>query len=324
MPRTTNSNGRRRDRAGWCSPAGTCRRPSTRVLGGESRPMMAPRDLRGTRRVLVRLYLVLRGTSRGSPRHSTAKLAKKFFRRSSVDAAEPVRDGDAPHAGHRRDARLVGERDRERQAHRVARDEPLAARALVAVVEAPRAPSAARRTGRCTAPCRAPCSTCGSSSAAGASRCTGRYFIVVPTTVRELPPPRPRTARVKTPFSRWRWTCARAAARGSCVTITMVFLKSRLSVSSRPRISSALLRVEVAGRLVGDEHRRIGDDRARDRDALLLAARELPRVVLRAIRQADDLERGHRALAALASSTGCVSSSGSSTFSTAVSTGIRL
>ena len=40
------------------------------------------------------------------------------------------------------------------------------------------------------------------------------------------------------------------------------------------------LRVEVAGRLVGHQHRRVGDDGARDGDALLLSARELPRVVL--------------------------------------------
>ena len=35
--------------------------------------------------------------------------------------------------------------------------------------------------------------------------------------------------------------------------------------------------VEVAGRLVGEDHRRVGDERARDRDALLLAAGELGR-----------------------------------------------
>ena len=42
----------------------------------------------------------------------------------------------------------------------------------------------------------------------------------------------------------------------------------------------ARLAIEVAGRLVAEQQRRIGDDRARDADALLLAARELPRVVL--------------------------------------------
>ena len=43
------------------------------------------------------------------------------------------------------------------------------------------------------------------------------------------------------------------------------------------------LAVEIAGRLVAQQQRRVGDDGARDADALLLAARELPRVVLRAI-----------------------------------------
>src|SRR5688572_10280450 len=47
-------------------------------------------------------------------------------------------------------------------------------------------------------------------------------------------------------------------------------------------------RVEIACRLVGDEHRRIGNDRPRDGDTLLLSARELSRIMLRAIRQAHD------------------------------------
>ena len=54
------------------------------------------------------------------------------------------------------------------------------------------------------------------------------------------------------------------------------------------------LAIEIAGRLVAEQQRRIGDDRARDADALLLAARELPRVVLRAVGQADDLQRDRR------------------------------
>ena len=51
------------------------------------------------------------------------------------------------------------------------------------------------------------------------------------------------------------------------------------------------LAVEVAGGLVGEQQRRVGDDRARDRDALLLAARELARVVVEAVAEPDDLER---------------------------------
>ena len=54
------------------------------------------------------------------------------------------------------------------------------------------------------------------------------------------------------------------------------------------------LAIEVAGRLVAQQQRRIGDDRAGDADALLLAAGELARVVLRAVAEADDVERGRR------------------------------
>src|SRR5208283_1853885 len=46
---------------------------------------------------------------------------------------------------------------------------------------------------------------------------------------------------VNTPLSRWRWTCARAAARGSWVTMMMVLLNSLLKVCIKSRISSALL-----------------------------------------------------------------------------------
>ena len=48
-------------------------------------------------------------------------------------------------------------------------------------------------------------------------------------------------------------------------------------------------RVERAGRLVGEDQQRLGDQRARDRHALLLAARELRRVVVRAVGQPDAL-----------------------------------
>ena len=51
------------------------------------------------------------------------------------------------------------------------------------------------------------------------------------------------------------------------------------------------LAIEVAGRLVAQQQRRVGDDRAGDADALLLAAGELPRVVLRAVGEADDRQR---------------------------------
>ncbi len=59
------------------------------------------------------------------------------------------------------------------------------------------------------------------------------------------------------------------------------------------------LAIEIARRLVAQQQRRIGDDGARDADALLLAARQLPRIVFGAVREADDLQRDRDALAAL-------------------------
>src|SRR5262245_42390608 len=55
--------------------------------------------------------------------------------------------------------------------------------------------------------------------------------------------------------------------------------------------------IQVAGRLVGQDQLRVVDERAGDRDALLLSARELARVVVPAVREADDLEAPHRLLA---------------------------
>ena len=49
-------------------------------------------------------------------------------------------------------------------------------------------------------------------------------------------------------------------------------------------------RVEVAGRLVGDDQARVVDERAGDRRALLLAARQLVRALLRLGGQADEGE----------------------------------
>ena len=57
--------------------------------------------------------------------------------------------------------------------------------------------------------------------------------------------------------------------------------------------------VEVAGRLVADQERRIGHDGARDRHALLLAARELPRLVPGAVREADQRQRDRARAGAL-------------------------
>ena len=54
--------------------------------------------------------------------------------------------------------------------------------------------------------------------------------------------------------------------------------------------------VERARGFVGEDHERVGHDRARERDALLLAARHLHRAVIRARAETELLERGVRAL----------------------------
>ena len=54
-----------------------------------------------------------------------------------------------------------------------------------------------------------------------------------------------------------------------------------------PHHLDAGARVEVAGRLVGEQDRRVGDERARDRDALLLTAGQLIRVMIGALAEAD-------------------------------------
>ena len=83
----------------------------------------------------------------------------------------------------------------------------------------------------------------------------------------------------------------RSACRGSCVTITMV-VPSRCCRSCRMRHDLvAHLRVEVARGLVGEQQAGPADDGARDRDALLLPARELRREVVHARAEPDALER---------------------------------
>ena len=84
------------------------------------------------------------------------------------------------------------------------------------------------------------------------------------------------------------------------------------------------LAIEVAGRLVAEQQRRVGDDGARDADALLLAAGELPRIVLRAVARPTTDSAVCTRLLPLGRSTSFVSSSGSSTLRSAVSTGSRL
>ena len=90
-------------------------------------------------------------------------------------------------------------------------------------------------------------------------------------------------------------TVARSAAAGSCVTIKMVFLNSCVELLEERQDVVRALAIEIAGGLVGDDDLRVVHDGARDRDALLLPAGELPRVVAHAVFEADDAERGLRA-----------------------------
>jgi len=60
------------------------------------------------------------------------------------------------------------------------------------------------------------------------------------------------------------------------------------------RVAGAL--VEIAGRLVGDEDRGVRRHGARDGDALLLAARELRRIVVPALAETDEAKLGLGAL----------------------------
>ena len=85
---------------------------------------------------------------------------------------------------------------------------------------------------------------------------------------------------VSWPLLRYTVREARAEACGSWVTMMIVLPCSRLRAWSRSRISSPRLAVEVAGRLVAQEQRRVGDDGAGDADALLLAAGERARIML--------------------------------------------
>ena len=82
----------------------------------------------------------------------------------------------------------------------------------------------------------------------------------------------------------------RAASFGSWVT-RMIVWPRRVQLVEEPDDLLAGGRVEVAGGLVGEQDRRLADQRAGDRDALPLAAGELVGPVVHAVREADRVER---------------------------------
>ncbi len=89
-----------------------------------------------------------------------------------------------------------------------------------------------------------------------------------------------------TPFSR----CSVRFARAGGVRVVRHH-DDRLAVVAVERLQQvedlvAGLAIEIAGRLVAEQQRRVGDDRAGDADALFLAARQLPRIVVARARRA--------------------------------------
>ena len=84
---------------------------------------------------------------------------------------------------------------------------------------------------------------------------------------------------------------ASAASSGSCVTSTSVVLRGAIDVEQQVDHLLPGRAVEIPGRLVGEQHRRVVGERAGDRDALLLAARELRRVMVAAIGEPDLVEQ---------------------------------
>ena len=108
-------------------------------------------------------------------------------------------------------------------------------------------------------------------------------------------PPRLTTASPSSALTRPSRICttrsATAAELGSWLTTS-----GRRSDLARQRADQrvdllGIRRVELAGRLVGDEEPRAVRERGADRDALLLAARELCRQRIRAVEQADAFEQ---------------------------------
>ena len=113
----------------------------------------------------------------------------------------------------------------------------------------------------------------------------------------------------------------RAASARSCVTSTSVVSRAGVELEQQLRDARAGRGIEIARGLIGKQHRRRADRGARQRHALLFAAGELARVVLQ--RAHSSPRAPSMSLAALRASRRPASSSGSMTFSSAVSDGTR-
>ena len=116
---------------------------------------------------------------------------------------------------------------------------------------------------------------------------------------------------------------ARAATSGSCVTSTIV-MPSAASAASSAIISSLARESRLPVGSSASISRGRVDQGARDRHPLLLPARELARVVVQALAQADAFERRRRPCAPHSRGGRPRRRSGSSTFSSAVVRASRL
>ena len=85
----------------------------------------------------------------------------------------------------------------------------------------------------------------------------------------------------------------------------MVLPSSRLSSASRSSTSAPVTRSRSPVGSSATIKRRVGDERARDRHALLLAAGELVRIVVHAVGEAHHVERGQHMRVALAAREPC-------------------
>ncbi len=171
--------------------------------------------------------------------------------------------------------RHPGDRDHRGDADAQADDEEgqPAARAA-AVARQPAEPGrSAQDQLRAAAPAMA-----GSGSRAGSAA-------TVPAPVRTVAPS--RSSRTIRPSRRWIRRSAIAATAGSWVTSTRVVPLAPAEVAEHLEDAPAGRAVEVAGGLVGEEQRRPGREGAGERHPLLLAARELRRVVVAALGEAD-------------------------------------
>ena len=104
------------------------------------------------------------------------------------------------------------------------------------------------------------------------------------------------------PSRRWIWRSAVAATSVSWVMSTIV-RPAALQLVEQVHDLGAGVAVEVAGRLIGEDQRGFGDERSGDRDALLLSAGQLGRLVVQAIAHPEPLEGGLGAGRAVAAET---------------------